>query len=58
MPIILSIMPDQSQNLRRSQRARSSVIKYTPRFISRESSRLRATTVRLSPSSFTNKSYY
>jgi hypothetical protein len=56
--MILSIMPVQYPNLRRSQRARSSVIKYAPQRILRESSRVRTNTPVLSPSSFTNKSYY
>lgn len=56
-------MPEQSQTIRRSQRLNSNVIKFTPIYVTpisvtRASSRVRANTVRLSPDTFINKSYY
>lgn len=57
MPL-LTIMPDQSQNIRRSQRLNRRVVRFAPLSTSRTSCRTRATVVRLSPVSFTNKSYY
>lgn len=61
-------MPEQSQTIRRSQRLNSSVIKFTPIYVTpiyvtpisvtRASSRVRVNTVRMSPDTFTNKSYY
>lgn len=51
-------MPEQSQNIRRSQRIRSSVVRFSPAPSTRASGRIRETAVRLSPCSFTNKSYY
>lgn len=51
-------MPEQLNNLRRTQRTRSCVVKDTPPLNVREGSRTRAITLRLSPSSFVCKSYY
>jgi len=57
MPL-LTTMPDQSQTIRRSQRLNHRVVRFAPLSTSRTSCRTRATVVRLSPVSFTNKSYY
>lgn len=58
MSLLLITMPEQSQTIRRSQRVRSSVVKFSPVSAPRTSCRMRETAVRLSPCSFANKSYY